>query len=153
MERIYTVMGNGAILGLGINGPLTEPTPIAINYVNTMVRRGRVIYQHNPSNLSEKVQVTPTNSTSIRFTHGKVKTPVEPDPIPGSNYTNYVESENNNYSNTQEYRNKKNKKKHHNNNQNNQQVNEEKTEVNITDVVTEEPVKVGDAFENTNIQL
>lgn len=154
MTRLYTVMGPGNIQGLGINGPLTEPTYIPLQYINAMVRTGRVIYQHNPYNLKEKVQVTQENTSSIVFHPTKAKEEETPVEIHGANYTTEeteTQIENTNdqvqsYNSNSHHSKKKNKHKYHQDNNNN----ETQTEVNITDVIETEPVTSGDAFENVN---
>jgi hypothetical protein len=115
-----------------------------------MVRTGRIVYQHNPYNLNEKVQVTMDNASSIRFTPKKKEESSTSIVIPNSNYedkteekveetNNQIQSYNNSYNGK-----KKNKHKHPNDNENKDK------EINIIDVVETEPVKTGDAFENVN---
>ena len=153
MRKIYTVLGGGIILGLGINGPLTEPTHIPLQFINTMVRKGRVIYQHNPYNTKEKVLVTPENASTIDFHPIKVKKEEVVNDVVVEEHvttddveqTTTEQTTNNSY---QQYNSKKNKKhKHGNNNTNNTN---ETTNVPIVDVETVEPLKAGDAFENVN---
>ena len=68
MSNKYTVASSGPIPGLGgINGPLTTPTPMAFNDVLYMVRKGYVVFEHNPFDISEKVRVTIDNIRNIRF--------------------------------------------------------------------------------------
>lgn len=68
MLKLYTVMTNKAIPSLnGIIGPLTTPTEIDDSAVLQMVKRGYVVYQHNPNLQSEKVRVTIDNFSKVVF--------------------------------------------------------------------------------------
>ena len=65
--KLYTVQSTGVIPGLGINGPLTTPTKMEFLHVLDMVKKHYVVYEHNPSDTTEKVRVTINNINSIKF--------------------------------------------------------------------------------------
>ena len=74
MRQLYTVDSSGVIpFAGGINGPLSTPTVLPIDAVITMVRKGYVVYQHNPVNLSEKVLVTKDNVGKVGFKTNKAQ--------------------------------------------------------------------------------
>lgn len=68
MRRLYTIASAGLIdTAGGIYGPLTTPTVFDVDTVVNMVRRGIEVYQHNPSNPTEKIRVTTKNVNTIVF--------------------------------------------------------------------------------------
>lgn len=70
--KLYTVASNGPISCLAdIQGPLTTPTKMEFIDVLNMVKKGYVVYEHNPADLTEKVRVTINNINSIKFTSSR----------------------------------------------------------------------------------
>lgn len=71
--KLYTIASNGPISCLaGIQGPLTTPTKMEFIDVLNMVKKGYVVYEHNPSDTTEKVRVTINNINSIKFTSSRI---------------------------------------------------------------------------------
>lgn len=68
MNKLYTVASIAPIVGLSdIMGPLRTPTKMEFHDVLTMVKRGYVIFEHNPVDPIEKVRVDQDNINSITF--------------------------------------------------------------------------------------
>ena len=165
-KGLYTVADSGKILGLGINGPLSQPTEMEDYDVSAMVRAGRKIYQHNPYRKNDKVLLTVDNMGTIRFTPAVRK--VVKEEVSEVDQNRVVERTDLNQPNQNVggY-NKKNKHKNKHKNNNgvfNDQTPEtvirsetvdtppEEVEPNVPLVSVDEtkPVLVGDAFENVN---
>ena len=71
--KLYTIASNGPISCLaGIQGPLTTPTKMEFIDVLNMVKKGYAVYEHNPSDTTEKVRVTINNINSIKFTSSRI---------------------------------------------------------------------------------
>ena len=68
MDKLYTVTTPGPIPGLdNIVGPLTTPMRLSKINVLEMLKNNYEVYEHNPSNKTEKVRVTRYNINSIKF--------------------------------------------------------------------------------------
>ena len=68
MKELYTIASARPIESLGgIQGPLSTPTQLKFNDVLAMVRKGYVIYKHNPHDLTEKVRLNMKNINNISF--------------------------------------------------------------------------------------
>lgn len=67
MARKFTVASQGTVLGLGISGPITTPVVLDPKNVLKMVKKGMVIYEHNPYNTAEKVKMTVYNINTNKF--------------------------------------------------------------------------------------
>ena len=73
MRRLYTIETPGLTLASvgGIKSPLLVPTEMDPDDIIRYVRKGAVVYQHNPVDKSEKVRVTPQNVMMIEFSTTK----------------------------------------------------------------------------------
>ena len=68
MSHYYTIETPMPIGCLGgISGPIKKPVIIDPTNVLELVKRGFVVYEHNPYFTKEKVQVTRTNYNKITF--------------------------------------------------------------------------------------
>lgn len=82
--KLITIAGSGAIPELGnITAPILNPTRVSINKVTRIVNSGRVVYEHDPDNVSKKVRLTTANCRERIFgdTAAKATTPT-PAPAP-----------------------------------------------------------------------
>ena len=74
MKDLYTIESTRPIECLGgIQGPLSTPTQIKFSDVLFMVRKGYVVYKHNPHDLTEKVRVNTSNINKISFTRTRAE--------------------------------------------------------------------------------
>lgn len=102
--KLVTVGCSGLIRELGASGPIKHPTEIRMEAIKQMVLFGKVVYEHNPANPSDRVLLTVDNVELDNFaknekddaTNGVAQqtapvvdekneapaTPVVPDPIP-----------------------------------------------------------------------
>ena len=70
--KLVTVGCVGLIREIHANGPIKHPTPIKQNLVEKMVINGKRVFEHNPSNYSDKIELTLDNMSTVNF--GKDKT-------------------------------------------------------------------------------
>ena len=73
VKKLITVGYQGFIPELRTNGPIKTPTMVNINAVRALVLNGRRVYEHNPSNPSKKVLLTPSNIGKPNFSSEDVK--------------------------------------------------------------------------------
>ena len=71
MAKLYTVASSKPIIGLGIYGPLSTPTPMVYNDVLEMVTHKYDVYEVNPADYTEKVKVTISNINTITFKNSR----------------------------------------------------------------------------------
>lgn len=88
LKKLVTIATSGFIPEIKVTGPVKTPTYVKIDAVKTLVLNGRRVYEHNPSNPSEKVLLQPSTYAKVNF-GSKDAAPVEPtqdepknDPIP-----------------------------------------------------------------------
>ena len=89
LKKLVTIATTGFISEIKVTGPVKTPTYIKIDAVKTLVLNGRRVYEHNPSNPSEKVLLQPSTYAKVNFGSNDAA-PVEPtqveepknDPIP-----------------------------------------------------------------------
>ena len=89
LKKLVTIATTGFIPEIKVTGPVKTPTYIKIDAVKTLVLNGRRVYEHNPSNPSEKVLLQPSTYAKVNFGSNDAA-PVEPtqveepknDPIP-----------------------------------------------------------------------
>ena len=88
LKKLVTIATTGFIPEIKVTGPVKTPTYIKIDAVKTLVLNGRRVYEHNPSNPSEKVLLQPSTYAKVNF-GSKDAAPVESaqdepnnDPIP-----------------------------------------------------------------------
>ena len=89
LKKLVTIATTGFIPEIKVTGPVKTPTYIKIDAVKTLVLNGRHVYEHNPSNPSEKVLLQPSTYAKVNFGSNDAA-PVEPtqveepknDPIP-----------------------------------------------------------------------
>ena len=84
-RKLVVVKESGAISELGfISGPILTPTKIGIKDIIKMVTNGRKVFECNPANPSEEVELDVTNVKKDNFVNTstkeptKVETPAEP---------------------------------------------------------------------------
>lgn len=70
MIKLYTVTDHLPIIGMDIRGPLSTPVTMKESHVIDMIRRGYHVYQHNPGDKKEKILLTLSNYTSVKFNRG-----------------------------------------------------------------------------------
>lgn len=71
--KLVTVGSVGLIREIHANGPIKHPTPIKQNLVEKMVINGKRVFEHNPSNYSDKIELTLDNMSTVNFGKGKVE--------------------------------------------------------------------------------
>ena len=89
LKKLVTIATTGFIPEIKVTGPVKTPTYIKIDAVKTLVLNGRRVYEHNPSNPSDKVLLQPSTYAKVNFGSNNAA-PVEPsqveepknDPIP-----------------------------------------------------------------------
>ena len=88
LKKLVTIATSGFIPEIKVTGPVKTPTYVKIDAVKTLVLNGRRVYEHNPSNPSEKVLLQPSTYAKVNF-GSKDAAPVESaqdepknDPIP-----------------------------------------------------------------------
>lgn len=59
--KLVTVGYSGLIRELGASGPIKHPTEIRMEAIKQMVLFGKVVYEHNPANPSDRVLLTVDN--------------------------------------------------------------------------------------------
>ena len=55
MKKLYTVDSVCNIPGIGITGPLSTPMKMDFQNVLEMVKKGYVVYEHNPQDLAVRL--------------------------------------------------------------------------------------------------
>jgi hypothetical protein len=81
-RKLVTVADFGPLQEIGgIGGPLRTPTNIALNAICQMVVNGKTVFEHNPSNVKEKVRLTLSNVKSDNFVKSEDGEPVKTQPV------------------------------------------------------------------------
>lgn len=76
LKKLVTIATSGFIPEIKVTGPVKTPTYVKIDAVKTLVLNGRRVYEHNPSNPSEKVLLQPSTYAKVNF-GSKDAAPVE----------------------------------------------------------------------------
>ena len=72
--KLVTIETSGKIRELGgITGPITTPCKLDMNIIISLINSGKVVYEVNPENKTEKVRLTRSNLSGDNF--------VKPEPI------------------------------------------------------------------------
>ena len=80
LKKLVTIATTGFIPEIKVTGPVKTPTYIKIDAVKTLVLNGRRVYEHNPSNPSEKVLLQPSTYAKVNFGSNDAAPVVEDDP-------------------------------------------------------------------------
>ena len=122
--KLVTIESYGRLAPLGgINGPISTPCNIDLKVIISLVNAGKVVYEVNPLNKSEKVRLTLSNVSSTNF-NTTVKEPVKPVTPKVNVVKSPVKNDNHHYD-------KKHNKKYHSNHNDNIDV-----------VVEDKPVEI-----------
>ena len=80
LKKLVTIATTGFISEIKVTGPVKTPTYIKIDAVKTLVLNGRRVYEHNPSNPSEKVLLQSSTYAKVNFGSNDAAPVVEDDP-------------------------------------------------------------------------
>jgi hypothetical protein len=72
MRHLYTITTVTKIPFLNITGPINVPVMLNPEIALKIIRLGGTVFEHNPKNIREKVEVTETNYMNIKFTTTRI---------------------------------------------------------------------------------
>ena len=70
VKKLITISTPGYLPEIRVNGPVKTPTYVKVDAVRTLVLNGRRVFEHNPSNPTEKIILNVSNSVKVNFGAG-----------------------------------------------------------------------------------